>query len=102
MVDNELRDLIINDHSSYNLNLIWIEDLVFESIKVGKKSYGDIFAYYVECEKVHGINYLYIFFHEKFGYTESMEGDDGYKYLLLMSFGRFNKGIIKKVQKSME
>ena len=62
MVDNELRDLIINDHSSYNLNLIWIEDLVFESIKVGKKSYGDIFAYYVECEKVHGINSLYIFF----------------------------------------
>ena len=62
MVDNELRDLIINGHLSYNLNLIWIEDLVFESIKVGKKSYSDIFAYYVECEKVHGINSLYIFF----------------------------------------
>ena len=89
----------------YN-DIINIEELDSNLLKIGKKSYKDIDIYYIgyitiktidDCQNIYSINPLYLIIGKVDGHTEcnSVEEKNGSKYLVFDSTDK-NKEVLKK------
>ena len=89
----------------YN-DIINIEELDSNLLKIGKKSYKDIDIYYIgyitiktidDCQNIYSINPLYLIIGKVDGHTQcnSVEEKNGSKYLVFDSTDK-NKEVLKK------